>query len=485
MTNSETRERLPPAAIVATLLHHLPSIMGLTTASILHGSTPTPWLGSWVSLLIGGLLAVRILHPFATWLVFRFSVLPDGLAIRTGMIATRLRTVSWNDVSVVDVDRPWTYRLFGLVNVAVHAGGENDTTLRLAGITEATAASISECARRRGRRVDSRVDERDCGPSEVVYRANPRELMISSAAHGQFVVVGVGAVVFIMDLLDTLGIWDAAFGAAQVAPALWGTGAVMAVIIIGFALGMARNHRFTVVRSRDRLMISYGFLSRRERILDPGALIGGRVQRNVVEMLFDRVRVSLHSIDTSQQISSNLVLPSLPRHVSARILAGSFPELVTSRILTVPGRASVARALGIGAAETAIAAIAAILSLTLTPLSPVIAVLIGAVSLMIVARCVRVISARPRVEGECVLWSCRDLADRDDIIRGPAIHLVSLTSFGRGVVALVRVRFFAGVPRVLSAFSTAETFRMEASHLVSRTSQMTAVRGRAGQESTT
>lgn len=473
MTADTPSGRLPASSVPAAWLRHLPSIVGLLVAALLYGTRSDLWPGRWAWILIGFLLLLRIAHPLATWATLRFDVTDERALVRTGLLVTRTRTASWASISVVDVEEPWAYRVLGLSIVRLHTGGEDDTTLSIVGLDRASAAFVAQCAR-------ATTDAAPRETPEEIYRANSTELLIGSAAYGQFLIAGVGAVLATSDLLDTLGLWDSTLGLARTAPAVWAAGAFVILMLAGFVLTLVRYHGFVVVRVDGRLVITHGLFSRRERILDGAAIVGGRIQRNLVEMVFDRARVSLHSIDTMRQSTVNLVLPSLPRGTVARIVAECLPDLAPGALLTSPGQTSILRSVATATVIIAAATAGVVATTTLTPVPLGVAILMSVACGFVVLATARIVVARLQLRDFRLVRSCSSFVDREDIVRLDALHVVSTVGFGRHAPVLVRAHFFAGIPRTLTAFSRDAAIARRTTELLMQISPTAGARKRLG-----
>lgn len=449
MTSDDAWMALPAKSVVAAWLRSLPSIVGLIAAGAVYGLRPELWPGRWAWVLIGCLLLLRLAFPIVTWATLRFDLTEDRLSVKTGAVITRMRTTDVKNITVLDVEEPWAYRVLGLSLVALHAGGEGDTTLTLAGIDRGTVAALT----RQAELTRPAEAGREGAASTPMYRATAAELLIASASYGRFFILGAGAAVAAADALDQFGLWAPALAMAGAAPAFWAAAAAVALVLTGLAASLIRYHGFLVRREGERLIIAYGLVSRRERVLDAAAIVGGRIQRNLVEMVFDRARVSLHSTDTSRQITANLVLPSLPRAIVLRIVAESLPELAHGAIVTSPGSASILRSLSIVIAVIAAAGTGVGVSVVTRALPLCVAVLFGAAFALVLFGAVRLTVGRLELHGDRLIRSCRSALDREDVVRVDALHVVSTLSLVGCTTMLVRAHFFAGVPRTLTAFA--------------------------------
>ncbi|GAB2848791.1 PH domain-containing protein [Microbacterium insulae] len=441
--------RLPFTSIAASWLHHAPSIIELATAAAIYVTQPDLWPGQWAWVGIVGLMAVRMLHPVASWATVRIEATPELVAVRTGVYSRHVRATPWAMISAVDWEEPFAYRLFGLGALSLHPGGDDGSSLRIAGIRRSTAARLAERLRERGGRESSSRS----APAAVVYRATARETLIAGAAYGRFALLGAGVVAAASDLLDATPLLDSVVLVVRETPTLGISVVVAVVIVTGLAVALVRHHGFLVRRTEGRLVISYGLLSSYERTLDPEAVVGVRIERNVVEILFDRVRVSLHSRDTTRRVASNVILPSLPRSIAAGIMAEHLPDFAAqSSILSTSDRVSIARILA-AVAAFGCAGVAGVYVMIMLGVGPGIALLLGASGLLAVLSLLGLGCARLRANAGHLVRRSAFLADREDILPRSAVQVatrVGLTSRG---AFLVRAHYFAGIPRALTAFT--------------------------------
>lgn len=443
--------RLPLSSLTAAYVNSLPSVAGLAIAAVLYTVRPQLWPGVWALPVIAVLLLVRVVHPLLRWATLRYEVTPRHLRLTTGVLVRRSRSSNWTRLTVVDTETPWAYRLFRLSIVTVRSGGDDDTVLTLPGIRFADAGHLAALASA----TEDRVLERDtdsghvADEGELAYRARAAELIFASFAYGQFLVVGAGVAGGLVDALDTIGALDGALTAFQAAPVVVAVGAAIVIAIVGLGLTLVRYHGFEVRRHSGGYRIRYGLLSRRDREIAREAVLGVQAQRNLAEMLFDRVRVSLLTTDSAGQVGSNLVLPSLPRATASAFVASALPHLQPVGILNTSGRGSVGRTVLTGLAVLIAPAII-LISTWQAGLPRGFALAGGALALVLGATAARHLFARLSFDGVRVTLATHHLVQRQEVLALDAVHLVSAWSLGRGARRIVRTHYFAGRPRALT-----------------------------------
>lgn len=451
--NADRLSRLPAGALAAGVLCHLPAAGGLLVAGLLYATRPELWPGQWALVVIAPLLALRVATPVLTWLTLRYAIEEREVSLATGLLARRTRTIAWENVRVVDVERPWSYRLFGLAIASLRSGGSDDTVLTIPGIDDRLAEQASSRAGHAAApRPAASGAAAAAGADREVYRASTSALLIASLAYGQFAVIGAGIAAAAYDLLDTLGVADATLALFRAGPVVAALVCGLIVVMLGFVLTLVRFWAFTVSRRGDEFRLAYGLLSRRERVIRPDAIIGARARRNLVEMCLDRVRVSLLTADSAEGIGTNLILPSLPRSTVSAILSPDLSGTVPHAMLSCSGRRRVGPALLV--ALVLIVPPTALVVLLIPVATPgwALAVGLGVIGALLLA--VRACSARLSFDGLQVVRRVHHIAEQEDAVLIGQVHLVSTirASFGRSI-RFVSVHFFAGTPRTLRAWT--------------------------------
>jgi putative membrane protein len=451
--NADRGFRLPTGALIAGVLHHLPAAGGLLVAGLLYATRPELWPGQWALVVIAPLLALRVATPVLTWLTLRYAIEDREVSLVTGVLARRTRTIAWENIRVVDVERPWSYRLFGLAIASLRSGGSDDTVLTIPGIDERLA---EEASRRAGQAAPLRTGVPDAaapgGTDREVYRASTSALLIASLAYGQFAVVGAGIAAAAYDLLESLGFAEATLALFYAGPVIAGVACGLIVVLLGFVLTLVRFWAFTVSRRGDELRLTYGLFSRRERVIRPDAIIGARARRNLVEMCLDRVRVSLLTTDSAEGLGTNLVLPSLPRTSVSAILSPDLSAAVPHALLSRSGRRRIGPALL--AALVLLVPPTALVVLLNPVVTPGWALAVGLGVLGALALGVRTCSTRLSFDGLRVARRMQHIAEQEDAVLVRQVHLASSirASFVRSI-RFVSVHFFAGTPRTLRAWT--------------------------------
>ncbi|MFJ4029714.1 hypothetical protein ACIPWF_20240 [Paenarthrobacter sp. NPDC089989] len=405
------------------------------------------------------------------------------------MLSKTTSTVSWRDVSVVDIQSPWAFRCFGLGVVSLRCGGHDDSKIDVPGVDRRVMDTIVQLASakeapREQIAVSESVTNGQPGSAprppwsgrRVLYKSSQRDLVTANLIYGHVVVFGTGAVMTFIDLADQLAIFD---DALNVFRAHFWEGSLFlcgAILCGGSVVALIRYRGFTVSADLTALSITYGWLSTQQREVKSSAVSGITARRNLIEMVLDRVRVALLTTDSDAQMGTNMVLPSLPRLQVGQILDYSLPELPRPALLESAGNKSITRSLSIFTAVGALSlglgwTLHQVLGATLT-----LAAVGSAAACYLLATAVRLANAEFAVFGTTVGWGSKSIADHEIVLSATGLHSFSLTRARSARLSLVRVHYFAGRPRSLASLSLSQAISEQMARIVEVTSPGIAAR---------
>ena len=95
-------------------------------------------------------------------------------------------------------------------------------------------------------------------------------------------------------------------------------------MVVGVVATVLRFGGLETAVNDDAIVLRYGMLSTRERVIDNSAVVGVEIRRSPVEIALGRVRLSLITLDSAGGLGSNLVLPSLREKIAEKIILESF-----------------------------------------------------------------------------------------------------------------------------------------------------------------
>ena len=436
-------ERLPIAYVLTGWAENAVSILGLMLAGALANQRPsTP---GWLTVGIWALLVLRFLSPIYAWLTTRFRVSEDGLWLSRGLLMRRTRYVAWDAVTTVQVDQPFSFRAAGLARISLLQGGEDATRLVMPGIrhsqADAIAAKVGDSRARRDPTPSTTANAR-----QIIYAATYGDLLIASIIYGKFAVLGFAVALAALDWLQTWGAQDWAFTMATRSPLLAATVVAFLVFAVGAAATVIRYAGLQTHRRDDALTIAFGLFSRSQRVISPDGVEGVEVRQNFLELWSGRARLSVISVDSSDRLGTNLVLPSLR---SALV-----EELADSVLSTAPKGGWRIERRRVAQPVLALALTTGIALAPVAILRP--SLLIGAASFVVIFALVRWAGSafssglRSEPESDLLAATSRWISRRDVLLHPKDVHVVSLMQV-KPLRPLARVYYYAGRSRVLVA----------------------------------
>lgn len=463
MSRFISMSRLRPVALSAMYLREAPQLVLLSIAIYVSATLPAGWFGRWPLVLISVLAFIRIVTPVYRWYSYRYEVSETHLTEVAGVLQRRTRSLAWSDVTAIEVHVPWSHRVPRLASVTVKTDGSADTTVRLDGVDQEDAEELRSRARGFGRIVGNeciaprQLSTADGGqPLESIYRAGPADLLAASLFYGQFIVLAcafIGALTQFAELVQAgpvLEVVERHPIVSLVILAIFGSA-------VGCGLTVVKFHNFEVAHDPHSLVLQYGLLNTQERTVRRADAIGIRLRRNLVEMLFDRVRVSLITTDSSQQLGTNLVLPSLSRAQVTQVLSPVFPQYRGSLLLENSGRGRILVVGAVTAVPFGLGAGAFVAVRHFMDWSWYFELLPTAAMLLLALAAVRLATTRfnfSRVADGALLWRSLLAAQTEYVVQVDSIHAATTVGLGVGcreARRLFRLHFYAGLPKTLTA----------------------------------
>lgn len=360
-----------PRLILARYLADLPSLaIGIVGTVVWISTWEQPWrtVGQ---ILMGLSIFMLAVGPWVRVFTVRYTVSGQGVQVDSGLLTRRSEFLPWDLVNSVDERQSWSYRVFGLTEVICAQTGEDGSRITLealdvqrlalfqgfavhagaqqvkSSLVPVTEAPDEPTAETEGGSLNPPEDTGATPPQahplgvggpapiseRLVYRTRPVDLVLLSLIYGQVILLVPPLVFGLLETVESLGL-------AQALEDAFSTGLgslptlvliVLAILSAGVAATVLKYHDFTVHALADgRLRIRYGLFSTHQRIINPAAVQGVVWQRNAVEQLTGRVRLSVLTLDSSSQLGANLVLPSLPHAMAAQLVQDHLPRYRSS-----------------------------------------------------------------------------------------------------------------------------------------------------------
>ena len=298
--------RVHPATMLIALVRRAPSTLLGIPALLAIGTRADLWLvlaGTFAAFLVAG--AFRWL----AWRQFTYALTADAVVIESGVFSRNRRTIPYERIADVGIERRLLQRLFGLAKVNLETGGAGSDEGALDSVSIAEAERLRRVLR--NRRIDadqpSSVIE---GSSECVTEPDTRAPLFAMSSRRVFIwglfnfslvwiAVAFGAVQYLDNAfgVNARFVWDevrAQGGAIRSLPlrAVVSTFALAATVILsaGVAAGLIRTtlqeHGFTLTEGNKRLQRKRGLLTRSETIISLprvqlGAIDDGPIRRRL------------------------------------------------------------------------------------------------------------------------------------------------------------------------------------------------------------
>jgi putative membrane protein len=270
--------RLHPATIALRFVKEAPSTLLALPAGLAFASK-TGLSGALV--LAAALAGMLLLAKWLAWRRFRYGVGADEIVIESGVLHRNRRSIPFDRVQDVDIERTFLARLFGLAKVRIEtgAGGKDEGLL--------DSVSLAEAHRLRETVRAWRIDGAPAAPAEpgeahasrpVFAMDVPRLLLFGVFNFSLVYIAGLFALLQTFDRFLPFDIYDPARWVGLVGdylPHRWTLGAIAGVLFVAALLGsvagvlrtLARDYGFRLSLEGDRLRRERGLLTRSEVVI--------------------------------------------------------------------------------------------------------------------------------------------------------------------------------------------------------------------------
>ncbi len=138
LTEDTGPRRLHPMAIIGDFIRQLPQYI----IAIVAGGSAFMGVGIW--LFLGGGMAAG-LAAFLRWYFFRYTILGDGLLIESGVLSKQRRSIGFDRIQDIEVERGLLARMTGTAHVRLETGGSSEDEGDLRSVSDAEADRLREC----------------------------------------------------------------------------------------------------------------------------------------------------------------------------------------------------------------------------------------------------------------------------------------------------------------------------------------------------
>lgn len=280
---AEARRRLHPASLLVGPVRNAPSaLLGLVALAYSGRANGGLMLAGIAALLaLGGLVA------WLRWSRFSYALTADAVVIESGLFNRNRRTIPYERLADIGIERGPVQRLFGLAKVTLETGaaGTDDGVLDSVGLAE--AERLRETIRRRRGAAPAAAGDPAAAAAapapaaRLVFAMDARRVAISGLFGFSLVWIAVafGALESVGGAfgLDTL-LWDMVSARAEDARAVplrvWVRASALAAaaalvlgVVAGLARAVLRDHDFRLSDEGGRLRRARGLFTRSEAVI--------------------------------------------------------------------------------------------------------------------------------------------------------------------------------------------------------------------------
>lgn len=261
--------RLHPATIVLRFVKEAPStLLALPAALAFTSRTGLTGALALAAVLAGALLLVKWL----AWRRFRYGVGAAEIVIESGILHRNRRSIPFDRIQDVDIERTFLARLFGLAKVRIEtgAGGKDEGLLDSVALAEAHRLRETVRAWRTDAAPAAAAAEPGARPaSRTLFAMDvPRLVLFGLFSFSLVYIAGLFALLQTFDRFLPFDIYDPARWIGLVGaylPHRWTLGAIAAVLLVAALLGSAAGVLRTLARDYGFRLSLEGGRFRRER----------------------------------------------------------------------------------------------------------------------------------------------------------------------------------------------------------------------------
>lgn len=324
----ERWSRLHPATFAIRALEQLPQlVVGLPAAAYFIADT-----GLWIALLLALLgIAIAVALAYLRWLRFTYHVGDEQLIIESGVINRNRRTIPFDRIQDISLERKLLARIFGVSVARIETGSAGGDEGELNCISRAEADRLRDRIRvyRAGGATADTENADDIGITE------PSEPILYAMSVGRLVIAGLFN--FSLVFLAVLGgVWqyagnyvpaayfdprhwfelygEQAMGLMSALPIL---GIVVTLIAIGAITGLARTFArefgFRLTRTETGLRRQRGLFTRTDVVIPLKRVQAVVISTTLVKRFFGWCGMAVQSLGTDGGAGTNHVVAPLAR----------------------------------------------------------------------------------------------------------------------------------------------------------------------------
>lgn len=276
--NEGADRRLHPGTILLRFVKEAPQTLLALPAALAFSSRS----GLTGALYLAAVLAVVLLAAkWLAWRRFRYGVGAAEIVIESGILNRNRRSIPFDRIQDVDIERTFLARLFGLAKVRIEtgAGGKDEGLLDSVSLAEAHRLREVVRAGLVGPEASGQAGGTGLPAGRIVFAMDPPRLVLFGLFNFSLVyIAGLFALLQTFDRFLPFDIYDPARWVGLVddyLPQRWTFGAIAAVLLVAVLLGilagvlrtLTRDYGFRLSLEGDRFRRERGLFTRSEAVI--------------------------------------------------------------------------------------------------------------------------------------------------------------------------------------------------------------------------
>jgi putative membrane protein len=328
------RKRLHPIAVVSNVLKQLKELIFPILAVTVFGGGSREWSAFIIPI---GAVIFALVYGIINWFRYSYRIEENEIRIESGVFVRKKRYIPFERIQSLNQSEGILQRPFGLVKLKIETagkGGKNEAEAELAAISKEEASRIQK--------VLTEIKNTEVGPSlevnsnqNVVYKISSTELFLLAITSGGVGVIISAVIAFLAQFSEMIpyGKLFHRFEKFITNGILFISLIVLLILLVVwmFALvGMMLKYaNFTVIKSGDDLVISRGFIERRQITIPFKRIQAIRVSQNLIRQPLGFATVFLENAGSSVENDGKtkiMILPLVKRNEIQKILKRWLPD---------------------------------------------------------------------------------------------------------------------------------------------------------------
>jgi putative membrane protein len=301
--------------------------------------------------LAAALGAVLLAAKWLAWRRFKYGVGAGEIVIESGILHRNRRSIPFDRVQDVDIERTFLARLFGLAKVRIETGAGGKDEGLLDSVSLAEAQRLRETVRASRAEGAAAAPAAPDAPSLLFAMDVPRLLLFGVFSFSLVYIAGLFALLQTFDGLLPFDIYDPARWVGLVddyLPDRWTAGAIGGVLLVAGLLGsaagtvrtVARDYGFRLSLDEGRFRREHGLFTRSEAVIARRRVQLAQVTSGPLRQLFGWSGLAFQTLGSGTDRSGlQRAAPFATRSEVAAVLA----EVPPLRLPPPPALAQVSR----------------------------------------------------------------------------------------------------------------------------------------------